>query len=149
MSIVETLSPPERRAVDIVAAMIRLYGGLKGTGLFSGTTRYQALEYRLRLAAERSESVRDCWDWLARKMLWPLPRAQHDAGILGLITPRDDDGDVLRVLAENTGSTIAIARHLLRRERGADVDADDTTAPMVPSDSAAGLAFDLFGECDQ
>jgi len=111
------LSPPERRAVALLALLIRLHGGRDGDGLFTGPERYAVLAARLRLAAERARDVRGFFDLLCRELRWGLAPMRHDAALLVLIRPAADDPDVLKALAERSHSVVMIARQLAAAER--------------------------------
>ncbi|HZT90324.1 MAG TPA: hypothetical protein VFA12_20455 [Stellaceae bacterium] len=135
---IDDLTPAERRAVALVGLMIRMHGG---EGLFGGARRYGVLEARLRLAAERSHTVRRCWDLSARTMQWTIGPSQWDDAVLALIAPQDDDPEVLRALAERSQSCVMIARHLARRGRiatAASASAGQTVPLADPID-----VFDL------
>jgi len=127
-AIVDDLTPAERRAVALIGLAIRMHGGREGDGLFTGMSRYAVLEQRLRLSAERSRTVRQCWDTLCRSLGWSLAIMRWDEPALALVAPTDDDSDVLRVLAERSQSCVMIARYLLRHGRA---------QPNAPEESRA------------
>lgn len=119
---------PERRAIALIGLAIRIHGGRDGDGLFTGTSRYAVLEQRLRLAAERSRSVRQCWDTLCRSLGWSLGIIRWDEPALALVAPRDDDPEVLRILADRSQSCVMIARYLIRK---------GLAEPQAPEESRA------------
>lgn len=121
--VVGALAPAERRALALVGLMLRLHGGRDGEGLFSGVSRYAVLEQRLRLAAERSRTIRQLWDLTARMMRWGIGPQRHDAEVLALIAAGADERDVLRALADNAQSLVMIARHVERQRRAAETAA--------------------------
>lgn len=141
MGLLDDLTPAERRAIALIGLMIRLHGGKDGEGRFAGVARYGTLEARLRLAAERSRTVRQCWDLSAKLMGWGMTITRHDDAVLALIAPQNDDPAVLRALADSTQSCIMIARHLDRQRRGEAREG----APQAPMDMPE-LAdpFDIF-----
>lgn len=128
--IMVSLSPPERRAVAIIAIAIRLHGGVEGDGLFTGKGRYEVLQSRVQLAAESSRDVRMFWDRLSASMLWRVTATAHDDAVLALIRPADDDPEVLRAFAERQDSLLRIARHLVRGDKAAAKA--DAVPPRTP-----------------
>lgn len=127
-AIVDDLTLAERRAVALIGLAIRLHGGRAGDGMFTGVTRYAVLEQRLRLAAERSRTVRQCWDTLCKSLQWSLAAIRWDEPALALIAPAVDDHDVLRALADRSQSCVMIARYLLRHPH---------SDPKAPEESRA------------
>lgn len=119
MSFTDSLTAPEKRAVALIGLMIKMHGGHEGEGMFTGVSRYAVLEQRVRLAAERSRTVQQCWDNIARNMRWNVGPVKWDDAALALIRPQDDDADTLRALCDRTQSVVMIARTLTRREKAA------------------------------
>lgn len=118
----DELSCAEFVAVALVRLWLDLYNRGDGNGLFAGLARYERLEPRLRQAAIQSHGLRGVWDRLCQTLQVTVHAGEHDAVIVRtLALPRAVQGLVLRVLAEQTRSTVQLARywHDLRKRQSA------------------------------
>ncbi len=109
--IVRDLSFPEFTATCLVRLFLDMYNAGEGTGLFEGMERYARLEARLSMAAASAARLRGWWDRLTTSLQVPVHGGAEDEVLLSLLTlPRGVQQAVLKVLAKDARSTVAIAR---------------------------------------
>jgi hypothetical protein len=107
--LLNTLSAPQRVAVEVVQFALDLYNSKEGEGLFAGATRYNTLAARLEICAVQADGMSRFWALLLRRMQWPVPPRSADPRLLALLSA-PDGADVLRSLATETASIITLAR---------------------------------------
>lgn len=108
-NLLETLTPPQRQAIDIIKLSLDCYNSLDGSGLFSGIERYNMLAGRVEICAVQANSLPSFWALLLRRMIWPVPPKKADGLIIKALSA-DAPFDVLRTLATETASIITLAR---------------------------------------
>jgi hypothetical protein len=103
----------QQLAINILSKFIEIYGGVDGTGLFSGINRYSYLEDRCKLSAIQSNDLRSFWSRLCNKLGCPINLRKHDESLLLFwSSPEPDQAEILKYLREQTGVCIVIARSL-------------------------------------
>lgn len=107
--LLQTLSPPQQSAINLLKLSLDCFNGADGTGLFSGVERYNVLAGRVEICAVQADSLPRFWALLLRRMQWPVPPKAADARILEAISA-PEPADVLRALAGETASIITLAR---------------------------------------
>lgn len=125
--ILDTIEPPQREAVNLFRLLIRTYGPGEGTGLFSGVTRYHALEQRASIAAIQSRGLFEFVSRLQRSMLWPSPPKKLDAEFIASI--QGDHVGVLNAIASHAPMVIMLARHCETKRKAKENETDDDDAP--------------------
>jgi len=110
-NLIETLSPPQQAAINLLKLSLDCFNAADGTGLFSGTERYNILAGRVEIVAVQADNLPRFWALLLRRMQWPVPPKWADDRIVSAISA-PDGGEVLRVLATETASIITLARML-------------------------------------
>jgi hypothetical protein len=109
--ILRDLSFPEFVATCLTRLFLDMYNAGEGTGLFEGMERYARLETRLAMAAASAARLRGWWDRLTTSLQAPVHGGANDLALLELLTlPRGVQQAVLKVLAKDARSTVAIAR---------------------------------------
>lgn len=107
--LLETLSPVEQLAAEILKTALDCYNSKDGTGMFSGVDRYQKLAGRAEIAAVQARKPLDFWSLLLRRMLWPAPPARMDETILALLQQPNATAAINQI-ASNTAALVMIAR---------------------------------------
>jgi hypothetical protein len=107
----ETLSPPQQAAINLLKLSLDCFNGADGTGMFSGVERYNILAGRVEIVAVQADNLPRFWALLLRRMQWPVPPKWADERIVSAISV-PEGGDVLRILATETASIITLARML-------------------------------------
>lgn len=110
------------------------FNSYDGTGLFSGTGRYAVLEGRVAICAAQARDMVHFWALLLRRMQWPVPPKSADAVILPMLI--DDQGQTLRVLANETSSVVMLARamHAMDKESRKRIEQEDDFVSSEPAD---------------
>lgn len=126
--ILDTLEPPQREAVNLFRLLIRTYGHGEGTGLFSGVTRYHALEERAKIAAIQSRGLFEFVSRLQRSMLWPSPPKKLDAEFIASI--QGDHIGVLNAIANHAPMVIMLARHCETKRKAKENELYDDELPI-------------------
>lgn len=134
----EGLSAGDLAAIAVVRTFVAMYGGVEGSGLFSGIDRYQVLDTRLRKAGLQSTLLRPLWDNLTNGMLVGVSAKSHDEELLALWSlPKAAQMAACRALALNAGSCIAIAREWSKLDKNAGGLFAGVPVPLAPE--AGGL----------
>lgn len=107
--LLQTLSPPQQAAINLVRLSLDCFNSADGTGMFTGVERYNVLAGRVEISAVQADSLPRFWALLLKRMQWPVPPKAADARILDAISA-PNDRDVLRALATETASIITLAR---------------------------------------
>jgi hypothetical protein len=114
-----TLSAPQYFAVALVVRFLHHYNG---KGLLDGMERYTRLADHLSQSASRSDNLSAWWSDLA-DALQVGGRGADDRGLLTLLAmPHALAGHVLRVLADESETTIIFARAWHDDEKAMDAD---------------------------
>lgn len=106
----EKLSQGEQLAVKFIRTALDIYNSKDGTGLFTGTERYQVLTARVEIAAIQARSQFELWSLLLKRLQWPPPASIHDIDVLELLQD-DHAGELPSVLAKNAAATVMLARY--------------------------------------
>ena len=116
------LTAQEFLAVAFTAAFIGRFRSYDGLGLFEGASRYERLAARLEQAARSSDTLYQCWSRLTALM----QVGGHGAGDNALLTlismPRSLAALVLRVLVDQSESTLLLAREWIDQDRANGTD---------------------------
>lgn len=110
-TLLNTLTPPQQKAIRLLRIVLNAYNTQDGVGLFAGISRYSTLTERLKLVATQSRDLPSFWSNLLRKMQWPIPPKRLDSELLTVLHEADPLA-VLRVLAMETAYCVMLARHL-------------------------------------
>lgn len=116
--LLETLSPQQKAAINLIKLSLDCFNSADGIGMFSGVTRYNVLAGRLEICAVQADSLSKFWALLLSKMRWPIPPKNADKLIVQAINVPDGAG-VLRVIATETASLITLARMLHDEDKAA------------------------------
>lgn len=145
--LLETLSPAQRHAVDIIRVFLAVYNSKDGQGLFSGISRYQMLESRVALAGVRAKDLLGFWAILRRSLRLDIPLKKADEAIAKR-WQSDEPEQVLRSFATESAEIIMIARMLgdmdkeERKQQRGLFDEEKTTEPNAVQ--ITGLDDDEF-----
>ncbi len=120
----------QQLAINILSKFIDIYGGVEGTGLFSGINRYSYLEDRCKLSAIQSNDLRSFWSRLCSKLGCPINLRKHDESLL-LFWSSPDQAEILKYLREQTGVCIVIARSL--KPTNSEVNQESETSDPIPA----------------
>lgn len=107
--LLETMSPEQRAAIQLIKLSLDCFNSKDGIGLFGGVDRYKTLAGRVEICAVQADSLPRFWALLLRRMQWPVPPKSADPNIVSALSSGNDN-DVLRVLASETASVITLAR---------------------------------------
>lgn len=116
--LIQTLSQPQKSAIEITKLSLDCFNSADGTGLFSGVGRYAALAGRIEICAVQADTLPRFWALLLKRMQWPVPPKAADDRIVSAISA-PDGRDVLRALATETASIITLARMAHDRDKQA------------------------------
>lgn len=103
--------PEQRAAVEIVKTALDCYNSKDGTGLFTGSTRYDVLATRMAIAAAQVQSLTAFWAKLQQRMLWGVTPKSFDEQIVRVLAA-DEPLKVLTALRNETASLVMLARML-------------------------------------
>ena len=109
--LLNTLTPAQRHAIDILKTVMDCYNTRDGIGLFSGLSRYHYLQTRCEIAAVQSRDLIGFWSALRRKLQLPIPPKKADA-VISKLWQHEHPPEVLRCLATESAECVMIARML-------------------------------------
>jgi hypothetical protein len=112
LEILDTLSVPQKHAVEILKTFIDCFNSADGIGLFAGVARYSYLESRCKICAVKSRDIMGFWSSLRQKLLCPIPPKKADKIITDLWGYSSLHSEVLNILATQSAECIMIARML-------------------------------------
>ena len=135
--LLQTLSPPQQAAINLVHLSLDCFNSADGTGFFTGVDRYAALAGRVEICAVQADSLPRFWALLLKRMRWPVPPKAADARVLAAIAA-PDGRDVLRALATETASIITLARMVHDQDKAARraIQAADRIEAQAAADEA-------------
>jgi hypothetical protein len=114
--LLETLSPSERLAAEILKTSIDCFNSKDGEGMFSGMDRYQKLSARAEIAAVQARTPFEFWGLLLRRMMWRPPPARMDEKVLSLLQ-QPEAADAVSAIAANSAALVMIARFWHTKEK--------------------------------
>jgi hypothetical protein len=129
--LLQTLTPPQRAAVDAVRLALDIHNRADGAGLFRGVERYAILGARVEVCAVQANSMLRFWALLHRRLNWPTPPRAWDADVAALMAA-PDGAEVLRTLATETVSIVTLAR--IAHDAGKAQRRAQREAPPMPDD---------------
>lgn len=127
--------------MELVKTTIDCFNSKDGIGRFSGVARYNQLEAMLPIVATQAGGkLSRFWGLLLKKMLWPVPPKRMDEVILPLLRS-DSPQEVLKVMIEQPGSIVMLARYWHTTDKDANRITDDEWQQVIAEraeDSSAG-----------
>lgn len=109
--LLQTLTPPQCHAIEILKTVMDCYNSRDGIGLFSGISRYHYLQTRCEIAAVQNRTLIGFWSTLRRKLRLPIPPKKADA-IISRLWEHDKPAEALKSLATESAECVMIARML-------------------------------------
>ena len=142
LDLLQTLSPSQQAAINLVKVSLDCFNSADGSGLFTGVARYNVLAGRVEISAVQADGLPRFWALLLKRMQWPVPPKAADDRILAAISA-PDARDVLRVLATETASVVTLARmaHDQDKQARRAVRAADRDASAIDSNDDLGELF--------
>lgn len=141
--LLSTVSVYEFGAAAILYEFISTFSSYDGSGLFTGSERYNRLSSRAQTAAQTCETLLQFWGKLLDSMKVSVPTADQQNKFmakLSLFIPLEKG--ILSVIRQATSSTVAIARELTRGSKMSN-EAYAEAVGEEAEEATASLEFDI------
>jgi hypothetical protein len=120
LALLEGLTEPQKRAVDLMKVLLDCFNAGGGEGRLKGEGRYESLSAIVPLAATQAgKSLETFWALLLDRMMLAVPPVFMDKWYLPLLK-HENPIEVLNVLRTEAKFIVPLARHIHREAKFSD-----------------------------